>query len=183
MLKEDFMDTINSGKWRYSSYRMEKLVHENGHIALWLPPHHRELNPTELVTAQVKHHVHISHKDFQHIKMKRPLQNGIVNVTVDNSKNCTQHIDHEEEMWYALLKPEYRSRFFQSCTEKYRLPYKQGLMEFHTNMSQTHNFPVSTNKQALFLISQYSTESFNICFGAVQVFPHFTVWVWFIISS
>jgi transposase len=59
MLKKDtsIMEIINSESRKHDLCRIKKLAKENGRTVLRLPPYHCELNPVELMWAELQHHV------------------------------------------------------------------------------------------------------------------------------
>lgn len=71
-----------------------------GITVLRLPPYHCELNPIELIWAQVKGYVARENRTFKLVDVQRYLQEAIQNVSAEDWKKCIQHVLKEEQkMW------------------------------------------------------------------------------------
>lgn len=70
-------------------------------IVLRLPPYHCELNPIELIWADVKNYVAENNKTFKFADVKNIFGDAINNITSDKWKNCIQHVREkvEKQMW------------------------------------------------------------------------------------
>nr|CAH7743014.1 unnamed protein product [Callosobruchus chinensis] len=64
------------------------MAREKGFTVLRMPPYHCELNPIELVWAQVKNEV---------------AQEAIGAVSADNWQKCVSHLKAEEEKFWKLV--------------------------------------------------------------------------------
>ena len=101
-LKRDLLGLINLHKDRYISYKVDTMAEQNNCRVLRLPPYHCELNPIELVWAQVKHYIAMNNARFQRSEMAMLIKRGYETVTVENWKNYVEHVKHvEDEMWKA----------------------------------------------------------------------------------
>lgn len=57
LLVPELYRLILLNKCRFVRYELDELVATNGHVVLRLPPYHPDLNPIELIWAEVKNHV------------------------------------------------------------------------------------------------------------------------------
>ncbi|GJQ86210.1 hypothetical protein Trydic_g12475 [Trypoxylus dichotomus] len=78
------------------------MVSERGRTVLCLPPYHCDLNPIELVWAQVKYHVAANNRTFKLSEVKALLLEGLDVVTPETWANCVKHTFEEENKMYQL---------------------------------------------------------------------------------
>lgn len=78
------------------------MAEEKNKVILRLPPYHCELNPIELIWAQVKNEVAANNKSFKLDEVKNLLNDALLHVTATNWKNCVEHVIKEEEKMYKL---------------------------------------------------------------------------------
>ncbi|KAJ8914626.1 hypothetical protein NQ315_015363 [Exocentrus adspersus] len=69
---------------------------------LRLPPYHCELNPIELVWAQVKGDVARNNTSFKLSDVKILLENSLERVTADKWQRCIHHVHKQEEKMWEL---------------------------------------------------------------------------------
>lgn len=90
MLKVELLNIVRVNKDRYIKYVVDEMAHKHGVTLLRLSPYHCELNPIELIWAQIKGEV----------ARKVLLNEAIDNVTSDNWQRCIEHvIKQERKMW------------------------------------------------------------------------------------
>lgn len=79
-----------------------------GHKVLRLPPYHCELNPIELVWAQVKGHVAANNKSFKMAQLKELLTTALGEVSSEKWQRCVKHVEEniEPKMWNIDLFTE-----------------------------------------------------------------------------
>lgn len=78
-------------------YVIDELVKKSGRLILRLPPYHCNLNPIELVWAQVKQHVAVNNRTYSIEEVKQLLCDGIAGVTAEKwNNNCINHVIREE---------------------------------------------------------------------------------------
>lgn len=83
-----------------TTYVIDDLVTHSGRTILRLPPYHCNLNPIELIWAQVKQHVAANNITYKLGDVKELLNEGIRIVTAERWKDCVNHIIKEEKrMW------------------------------------------------------------------------------------
>ena len=72
-----------------------------GHKVLRLPPYHCELNPIELVWAQVKGFVASQNKSFKLAEIKGLFERAIQNIGAEKWHRIVQHVEQvvEPKMW------------------------------------------------------------------------------------
>jgi transposase len=83
LLKKDLMDIVDSERSKYDGYKIEDMAKAMGHSVLRLPPYHCELNPIELVWAQIKHNVSVNNTQFKTNLMDKLIQERFDRVTVE----------------------------------------------------------------------------------------------------
>lgn len=100
MLKMDLLTCVSEIKWQYDVNKIDELASASGHVVLRLPPYHCELNPIEMVWAQVKHYVKMNNTTFKVRDMEELITQGYSNITLDNWQNYIKHVkDIEANMW------------------------------------------------------------------------------------
>ena len=57
MLKPQLYHLISQHKEKFKTYNIDKILNENNHTVLRLPPYHPDLNPIEMAWAAIKGHV------------------------------------------------------------------------------------------------------------------------------
>lgn len=101
-LKRDLLELVNFHRTKYISYRVDIMAERKNCQVLRLPPYHCELNPIELVWAQVKHYVAMNNTRFQKNEMAALIREGYEKVTTENWQNYVEHVKKiEEGMWKA----------------------------------------------------------------------------------
>lgn len=83
-------------------YEVDEMVRQSGRIVLRLPPYHCNLNPIELVWAQVKHHVAANNKTFKIKEVNDLLLEGLSLVNAEAWKSCIKHSITEENKMYDI---------------------------------------------------------------------------------
>ena len=62
-----------------SVYVLDQMLSQHGHLALRLPPYHADLNPIELIWANLKGKIHFFIRLALNLNLKRLNQSGVVN--------------------------------------------------------------------------------------------------------
>lgn len=87
-------------KAKANVYKIDRMAEENGHTVLRLPPYHCELNPIELVWAQVKNKVAMTNADYTMSSVEVLLHDALNKVTAEDWKKSVDHVRKvEEAMW------------------------------------------------------------------------------------
>ena len=72
--------------------KIDEFAKNKGHYVLRLPPYHCELNPIEMVWAQVKYYVEMHNTTFKQGDMEQLVVESYQNVTVNNWQNYIGHL-------------------------------------------------------------------------------------------
>ncbi|CAK9822948.1 hypothetical protein ANTRET_LOCUS5679 [Anthophora retusa] len=82
-------------------YAVNEIAKRKNVTILRLPPYHCELNPIEMIWAQVKNYVAARNSTFKFCDMVRLFTEAINVVTPENWKKCIDHVitDFEEKFW------------------------------------------------------------------------------------
>lgn len=98
MIKTELWALVESQP-KISKMAVDELAAAHNVTILRLPPYHCELNPIELVWAQVKGHVAKNNKSFKMAEVKTLFQEGLELVTPERWRSCIDHvIKVEDEM-------------------------------------------------------------------------------------
>lgn len=81
MLKSELNEIARKHKKAHERYVVDEMAAERGVTILRLPPYHCELNPIELVWAQVKGHVAKNNKTFKMNEVRSLFEEGLRQVT------------------------------------------------------------------------------------------------------
>lgn len=100
-LKIELLSKVKEIKHNYNTYKIDEIAKSKNCTVLRLPPYHCNLNPIELIWAQVKGFVAAHNKHFQLKDVKNLVEQGIRSVTPDSWKKCISHVIEKEEntMW------------------------------------------------------------------------------------
>lgn len=96
-VKAQLLDKIKQVRDAYMTYVVDEMAKEKGITVVRLPPYHCELNPIELIWAQVKGYVGKNNKTFKMTEIKNLLANALQSVTVETWKRCINHVVKEEQ--------------------------------------------------------------------------------------
>lgn len=101
MVRAELLSIVKRHKTHYETYVIDDIAQAAGHKVLRLPPYHCELNPIELVWAQVKGFVASHNKSFKMAEIKTLLSTAISNVDAEKWHRCVQHVEQvfEPQMW------------------------------------------------------------------------------------
>lgn len=100
--KTELLAKVKDVKDRYQSYVTDEMAKQVGIEVLRLPPYHCELNPIELVWADVKNYVARNNTTFKMVDVKRLFEEGLNNIDQAKWKNCVDHVIKEETKLYGL---------------------------------------------------------------------------------
>ncbi|KAJ8918507.1 hypothetical protein NQ315_015212 [Exocentrus adspersus] len=102
MVRRQLLDIIRQHKERYNLYVTDEMAKKDDKIVLRLPPYHCELNPIEMIWAQVKNDVAARNTTFKITDVKPLLIDALNKVTEVNWKKCVDHVIKEEEKMSKL---------------------------------------------------------------------------------
>ncbi|XP_050508123.1 uncharacterized protein LOC126885573 [Diabrotica virgifera virgifera] len=80
-LKTELLNLARCHKDKYIKYVVDEMARERGVIVLRLPPYHCELNPMELIWAQIKNEVARNNFTYKLNDVKNLLNGAVSNVT------------------------------------------------------------------------------------------------------
>ncbi|XP_063366314.1 uncharacterized protein LOC134654773 [Cydia amplana] len=99
MLRAQLWDLVEKDKPKFEKKAVDELAAAHNITILRLPPYHCELNPIELVWAQVKGHVAKNNKTFKMADVQSLFHEGLELVTPERWRSCIEHvIKVEDEM-------------------------------------------------------------------------------------
>lgn len=105
MIRPQLYELIKLHKPNHPSYAIDTLAAQHGHDVVRLPPYHCELNPIELIWAQIKGGVAVHNTQFTISHVKTLLQEEIVKVTAENWRKACEHVKTlEDEIYTAEIK-------------------------------------------------------------------------------
>lgn len=100
LIKKELLAIANLHKTRFIKYAVEDIAEKYNITVLRLPPYHCELNPIELIWAQVKGFVARQNTTFKMKDVKLLFDQAITEVTPENWRKAVQHVIKEEDkMW------------------------------------------------------------------------------------
>lgn len=102
MVKKELLGIVRLHKSQYKKYVIDEMARDRGIIVLRLPPYHCELNPIELIWAQVKGYVARNNKTFKMQEVRQLLLNSLANVSSENWQNAIKHVIVEEQKMWEL---------------------------------------------------------------------------------
>jgi transposase len=91
MLKAELLMLVKQHKHKFERYAVDELAVQEGKTVLRLPPYHCELNPIELIWAQIKNEVASKNITFKLRDVKPLFQEAVEHVTDENWKKCIEH--------------------------------------------------------------------------------------------
>jgi transposase len=113
MVIATLLKLVASVKDIYETRVIDDMAAAKGITILRLPPYHCELNPIELIWAQVKGYVARNNKNFKISDVKQLFIQGVDNVSPQNWLDVINHVKKEEEKMLGLdhLIDEVTQRF------------------------------------------------------------------------
>jgi transposase len=99
-LKVELLELVKENK-PARKYYVDEIAKAAGCSILRLPPYHAELNPIELVWAQVKEYIRSRNTQYTLANLKRLLEEAVNHITPSIWAKCVQHVEEkvEPEMW------------------------------------------------------------------------------------
>lgn len=100
MLKVELLNIARVHKPAMVKYAVDERARESGVLVHRLPPYHCELNPIELIWAQVKSDVAKNNTTFKLNDVKCLFESAISKISAQSWQNCIRHVLKEEDrMW------------------------------------------------------------------------------------
>lgn len=101
-VRAELLKKVREHKHLYQAYVVDELAKVHGVSVVRLPPYHCELNPIELVWAQIKGYVASKNKTFKLNEVKELLPQAMATITPERWKACVEHVIKEEENFFQL---------------------------------------------------------------------------------
>ncbi|CAH2108017.1 unnamed protein product [Euphydryas editha] len=101
MVKATLLELVPHNE-SFNKYAVDEMAAQHGITVLRLPPYHCELNPIELIWAQVKGHVAQNNKAFKLTDVRNLFEEGIKKITATEWSKCVSHVVKEEEKMSRL---------------------------------------------------------------------------------
>lgn len=104
MLKRDLLHLVSQVKHKYDGYYLDDQTKKKGHCILRLPPYHCNLNPIEMVWAQLKNYIRQNNTTFKKDDMIPLIDRAYQSISVENWCNYVEHIKKgKQESRYIYL--------------------------------------------------------------------------------
>ena len=97
MLKQEMLSLVKRFKYMYDKNVVDEMAKEQGKVVLRLPPYQCELNPIELIWAQVKDYVARNNTTFNIKGVKCLLVEAVQSITSKQWHKCIKHVIEKEE--------------------------------------------------------------------------------------
>nr|XP_023024938.1 uncharacterized protein LOC111513011 [Leptinotarsa decemlineata] len=101
-VKKELLAIVKQHKSRFMKYAVEDVAEKYKVTVLRLPPYHCELNPIELIWAQVKGYVARHYTTFKMKDVKVLFDQAIMEITSENWQKAIQHVLKEEDKMWEL---------------------------------------------------------------------------------
>ena len=88
---------MQENKSRFKKCVIDEMAKKRGIILLRLPPYHCELNPIELIWAQMKGYVARNNTTFKIKDVRELLKYSLNIITKENWKEAIKHVIKEEK--------------------------------------------------------------------------------------
>ena len=108
MLKKELLKIVQENKSRFKKCVIDEMAKKRGIILLRLPPYHCELNPIELIWAQMKGYVARNNTAFKIKDVRELLKYSLNIITKENWKEAIKHVIKEEKN-VGLRQPDGRN--------------------------------------------------------------------------
>ena len=102
LLKKELLQLCKQHSPKYKKYSVDEIATEHGVKVLRLPPYHCELNPIELIWAQMKGYVARNNTTFKLQDVRQLLSASISKISSDNWQKAIRHVIAEEEKFWKL---------------------------------------------------------------------------------
>ncbi|CAH2013731.1 unnamed protein product [Acanthoscelides obtectus] len=101
MLKLQLQDLVKQHRAKYDKYIVDEMAKAHNKMVLRLPPYHCELNPIELIWADIKNFVAEHNTTFKLSDMKELFNLALQRVTPEKWLKCVKHVQEKVEvaMW------------------------------------------------------------------------------------
>jgi transposase len=97
--KEQLYEIIKAYKPKYKTFLVDEIMAANGHTVLRLPPYHPDLNPIELIWADVKQWVGANNTTERTDDVKRLCEQRFEETGEDKWISVCEHVDELEKQY------------------------------------------------------------------------------------
>lgn len=104
MLKPQLYKIVLENKPRYVKYVLDDILEKEGHSVLRLPPYHPDLNPIEMIWAEVKNFVASHNTTFKMSDVQKLCEEKFATISPDDWKSRCEHVKNTEKE-YAAKEP------------------------------------------------------------------------------
>ncbi|XP_054260045.1 uncharacterized protein LOC128984729 [Macrosteles quadrilineatus] len=104
MLKPQLYKLILQHKHRYVKYVLDDILEREGHSVLRLPPYHPDLNPIEMIWADVKNYVASHNTTFKLCDVKKLCEEKFSSISQQDWECKCRHVKNVENE-YAAKEP------------------------------------------------------------------------------
>lgn len=98
MVKAELLRVVNEHKKKYVKYVIDEIAKAHNRIVLRLPPYHCELNPIELIWADIKTYVAKKNSTFKFSDVKIFFNEAVLSITAEKWKHCVEHVKDKVEV-------------------------------------------------------------------------------------
>lgn len=98
--KPELYNIIKMYKPRNIKYRIDNLAKQHGHEILRLPPYHCDLNPEELIWANIKKYVANHNKNFNMTTIQQLFDDALNQISQDDWKSAIRHVEDIEKSYW-----------------------------------------------------------------------------------
>ncbi|CAH2013297.1 unnamed protein product [Acanthoscelides obtectus] len=101
MLKVQLLRIVKDHKAEYQKYAIDEMAASQNKTVLRLPPYHCEVNPIELIWAEVKNYIAKHNTTFKFCDLKGLFKEALELITAQKWENCIKHVKDkvEKRMW------------------------------------------------------------------------------------
>ncbi|KAL3279003.1 hypothetical protein HHI36_016519 [Cryptolaemus montrouzieri] len=92
LIKAELLRIAKTHKPAYNKYVVDEMARNQNKIVLRLPPYHCEINPIELVWAEMKNYVASKNTSFKFRDMKKLFAESIERIDAVKWQNCIKHV-------------------------------------------------------------------------------------------
>lgn len=97
MVKVELLRIVNENKTKYNKNIVDEIAKAHNRTVLRLPPYHCELNPIELIWAEIKNYVANKNTTFKFCDIKNIFHDAVISITPEKWKNCVEHVRDKVE--------------------------------------------------------------------------------------
>ncbi|XP_050500717.1 uncharacterized protein LOC126880714 [Diabrotica virgifera virgifera] len=102
MVKAELLKIARQHKSKYKKYVVDKMAERRNITVLRLPPYHCEINPIELIWAQMKGYVARKNTSYKIQAVRELLYESLEHITEQNWRDALRHVMEEEQKKWDL---------------------------------------------------------------------------------